>query len=91
MTTVGENRPLLKTASSPSREFRLGPGLGTCSVCRCLSCDDPAWWGEWVEGDAADGEVYIGGDENRWGDAVGARGVGVSEVGVGVAGNNADV
>ena len=79
---VGENLPVVKTVSSPSREFRAGPTLGTCRVWRCFNCADP---GCCEVGDGFDGAGYDGGDENRWGEAVAAR-VGVSGAKEGVAG-----
>jgi hypothetical protein len=70
---VGENLPVVKTASSPSREFRVVPTFGTCSVCRCFSCTDPGCCVEGEDGEGTGGAGYEGGEDNRWGEAVAAR------------------
>lgn len=70
---VGENLPVLNTASWSSREFRVGPTFGTCSVCLCFNCVTPGCCAEVEDGDGIGGAGYEGGDENRWGEAVAAR------------------
>lgn len=86
-TEVGENRPVVYTPSSPSRELRLGAAFGTCRVCRCFNCVAPGWAGDETEGEAALGEGYVGGEENRCGPGIVLAVLGVS-VGVGVAGSS---
>ena len=53
---VGENLPVVKTASWSSLEFRDGPAFGTCSVCLCFNCEEPGCCKELDDGEGAIGD-----------------------------------